>query len=270
MPAAQQALPRPGGPKRPDAAARGRLRGPCVPMFRQAAVLTFFRRFPANVLKGVRQRVRPAVPVMYQRSRGRAAAFMNRIRPSGRSPRAAPCSFFPHRATQKNRAPSCPNETTKKKPAVSCMAAPAERWNIARRKANERHCERPNAPLRAALPYGSSGGRQRPNCFGRIGFICSMQPWPWQKITYTSFVVYIIRPFSGDCQSVLPAYVPPKPHARTKLFPRGLLCIASGAKARYNRGTLHSRSGVLGPCAPLRPVFRQVRVPQFQRKDLLS
>lgn len=96
MPAAQQALPRPGGSKRPDAAARGRLCGPCVPMFRQAAVLTFFRRFPANVLKGVRQRVRPAVPVMYQRSRGRAAAFMNRIRPSGRSPRAAPCSFFPH------------------------------------------------------------------------------------------------------------------------------------------------------------------------------
>ena len=47
-------------------------------------------------LKGVQQRVRPAVPVMYQRSRGRAAAFMNRIRPSGRSPRAAPCSFFPH------------------------------------------------------------------------------------------------------------------------------------------------------------------------------
>ncbi len=101
MPAAQQALPRPGGPKRPDAAARGRLRGPCVPMFRQAAVLTFFRRFPANVLKGVRQRVRPAVPVMYQRSRGRAAAFMNRIRPSGRSPRAAPCSFFPHWGTEK-------------------------------------------------------------------------------------------------------------------------------------------------------------------------
>ena len=178
--------------------------------------------------------------------------------------------IFPALGAQKNRAPPCPNETTKKKPAVSCMAAPAERWNIARRKANERHCERPNAPLRAALPYGSSGGRQRPNCFGRIGFICSMQPWPWQKITYTSFVVYIIRPFSGDCQSVLPAYVPPKPHARTKLFPRGLLCIASGAKARYNRGTLHSRSGVLGPCAPLRPVFRQVRVPQFQRKDLLS
>ena len=159
---------------------------------------------------------------------------MNRIRPSGRSPRAAPCSFS--RMGAQNRASPCPNETTKKKPAASCKAAPGGAVeHCAPGKANGRHCEHPNAPLRAALPYGSSGGRQRPNCFGRIGFICSMQPWPWQRITYTSFVVYIIRPFSGDCQSVLPASSPCKPHARTKLFPRGLLCIASGAKARYNR-----------------------------------
>lgn len=270
MPAAQQALPRPGGPKRPDAAARGRLRGPCVPMFRQAAVLTFFRRFPANVLKGVRQRVRPAVPVMYQRSRGRAAAFMNRIRPSGRSPRAAPCSFFPHWGHRKTEHRPAQTKLRKRSPPSPAWRPRRSGETLRAGKANERHCEHPNAPLRAALPYRSSGGRQRPNCFGRIGFICSMQPWPWQRITYTSFVVYIIRPFSGDCQSVLPAYVPPKPHARTKLFPRGLLCIASGAKARYNRGTLHSRSGVLGPCTPLRPVFRQVHVPQCQRKDLLS
>ena len=194
---------------------------------------------------------------------------MNRIRPSGRSPRAAPCSFFPLMGTKQSIA--LPKRNYEKEARRLLHGGPGGAVeHCAPGKANGRHCEHPNAPLRAALPYGSSGGRQRPNCFGRIGFICSMQPWPWQRITYTSFVVYIIRPFSGDCQSVLPAYVPPKPHARTKLFPCGLLCIASGAKARYNRGTLHSRSGVLGPCAPLRPVFRQVRVPQFQRKDLLS
>ena len=172
---------------------------------------------------------------MYQRSRGRAAALYESYTSFRPFAPGRALLIFPALGAQKNRAPPCPNETTKKKPAVSCMAAPAERWNIARRKANERHCEHPNAPLRAALPYGSSSGRQRPNCFGRIGFICSMQPWPWQRITYTSFVVYIIRPFSGDCQSVLPASSPCKPHARTKLFPCGLLCIASGAKARYNR-----------------------------------
>lgn len=194
---------------------------------------------------------------------------MNRIRPSGRSPRAAPCSFSRMGDTKQSIA--LPKRNYEKEARRLLHGGPDSAVeHCAPGKANGRHCEHPNAPLRAALPYGSSGGRQRPNCFGRIGFICSMQPWPWQRITYTSFVVYIIRPFSGDCQSVLPASSPCKPHARTKLFPRGLLCIASGAKARYNRGTLHSRSGVLGPCAPLRPVFRQVRVPQFQRKDPLS
>lgn len=267
MPAAQQALPRPGGPK---TARWRRCTEGCA----------------APVSAGRCPHILPPVPgKCFKRGTAARSACRSRHVPTKPRPRRsfyesytsfrpfAPgraLLIFPALGAQKNRAPPCPNETTKKKPAVSCMAAPAERWNIARRKASERHCEHPNAPLRAALPYESSGGRQRPNCFGRIGFICSMQPWPWQRITYTSFVVYIIRPFSGDCQSVLPAYVPPKPHARTKLFPRGLLCIASGAKARYNRGTLHSRSGVLGPCAPLRPVFRQVRVPQFQRKDLLS
>ena len=226
-----QAPPRPGGPK----TARWRRCAEGCAALRQAAVFAVFRRFPANVLKGVRQRVRPAVPVMYQRSRGRAAAFYESYTPFRPFAPGRALLIFPALGAQKNRAPPCPNETTKKKPAVSCMAAPAERWNIARRKASERHGEHPNAPLRAALPYGSRGGRQRPNCFGRIGFICSMQPWPWQRITYTSIVVYIIRPFSGDCQSVLPASSPCKPHARTKLFPCGLLCIASGAKARYNR-----------------------------------
>ena len=132
------------------------------PLFRQAAVFAFFRRFPANVLKGVRQRVRPAVPVMYQRSRGRAAAFMNRIRPSGRSPRAAPCSFS--RMGAQNRASPCPNETTKKKPAASCKAAPAVRWNIARREKptgdtvsiRMRHCGPPCLTGAAAAANGQT------------------------------------------------------------------------------------------------------------------
>ena len=168
---------------------------------------------------------------MYQRSRGRAAAFYESYTPFR--------PFAPGRALlilAQKQSIALPKRNYEKEARRLLQGSPGGAVeHCAPGKANGRHCEHPNAPLRAALPYGSSGGRQRPNCFGRIGFICSMQPWPWQRITYTSFVVYIIRPFSGDCQSVLPASSPCKPHARTKLFPRGLLCIASGAKARYNR-----------------------------------
>ena len=226
-----QALPRPGGHKRPDG---GGAQKAVRPLFRQAAVFAFFRRFPANVLKGVRQRVRPAVPVMYQRSRGCAAAFYESYTPFRPFAPGRALLIFPHGGTKQSIA--LPKRNYEKEARRLLHGGPdGAVEHCAPGKANGRHCEHPNAPLRAALPYGSSGGRQRPNCFGRIGFICSMQPWPWQRITYTSFVVYIIRPFSGDCQSVLPASGPCKPHARTKLFPCGLLCIASGAKARYNR-----------------------------------